>query len=133
MQIHPRRTMLFLLSLVATFVLIRAYLHVSPDTDLNVGPYNIHHLFTGLLFITFGGIPLVLVQNGGWLLDMAAVAFGVGLSLALDEWVYLVATDGSNASYLLPVSFWGGVVMVGVAGIYTVVLYRIGRRRNKPR
>jgi hypothetical protein len=48
----------------------------------------------------------------------------VGLSLALDEWVYLIATDGSNASYLLPVSFWGGVIVVGAATLYAAILSR---------
>ena len=42
--------------------------------------------------------------------------------MALDEWVYLIATDGSNAAYLLPVSFWGGVVVVGLALVYAVAL-----------
>jgi hypothetical protein len=46
----------------------------------------------------------------------------MGLAMALDEWVYLIATDGSNASYLLPVSFWGGVVVVGLALAYAVAL-----------
>jgi hypothetical protein len=37
----------------------------------------------------------------------------------MDEWVYLIATDGTNASYLLPVSFWGAVAMhtLVVAGV----------------
>ena len=121
---------MLLTSLIATFIVLRGYLYLSPDTDLNVGAYNIHHLFTGLLFITLGGIPLVLFQGEGRLLDMATLVFGMGLSLALDEWVYLIVTDGSNASYLLPFSFWGGVVMVGLAGVYIGVLYRIGRRRD---
>jgi hypothetical protein len=48
--------------------------------------------------------------------------FGSGLSLALDEVVYLIATDGSNASYLLPVSFWGGVIVVGLGPAWLVVV-----------
>ena len=47
--------------------------------------------------------------------------FGAGLALSLDEVVYLIATDGSNASYLLPVSFWGGVVVVGLGVAWVVV------------
>ncbi len=31
-------------------------------------------------------------------LDVASVMFGAGLSMALDEWVYLIATDGSDKS-----------------------------------
>jgi hypothetical protein len=52
------------------------------------------------------------------------------LALALDEWVYLIATDGSNASYLLPVSLKGGIVMVGLAAVYIAVLYLASRGRS---
>ena len=58
------------------------------------------------------------------------MAFGAGLSLALDEWVYLIATDGTNASYLLPVSLWGGVVMIALAVAYIGVLYMAARARR---
>ena len=52
------------------------------------------------------------------------------MSLALDEWVYLIATDGSNASYLLPVSFWGGLVMIVLACVYVGLLLVVHRRRR---
>lgn len=124
---HTRRTLLVLAALLIPFVGLRLYLHRWPDTDLRVGPYEIHHLYTGVLLMTLGGLPLALFRGAGRLLDVAAVVFGVGLSLALDEWVYLIATDGTNASYLLPVSFWGGVVLIGLAGGYVVVLALCGR------
>jgi hypothetical protein len=123
-----RRAKLLSISLVATFVVIRLYLSFSPDSDFNVGPYNIHHLFTGLLLITFCGVAVILFKGSTRLLDAATIGFGVGLSLALDEWVYLIATDGSNASYLLPVSFWGGAVMIALCCLYVAVLYLSTRR-----
>lgn len=123
MQLNRRRTFLLLVSLVLTFLVTRSILHLAPNTDLNVGPYNIHHLFTGLLLVTLGGIPLVIYQGSSRRLDLATVAFGVGLSLALDQWVYLITTDGTNASYLLPISFWGGVAMVGLACVLIMALY----------
>jgi hypothetical protein len=117
-----RRGWILLLSLAVTFVAMRASMALRPDADFNVAGYNVHHLFTGLIILTICGIPLVLgvrhVKLGDWL----TAGFGIGLSLALDEWVYLIATDGSNASYLLPVSFWGGVVIVGAAVVYTALL-----------
>jgi hypothetical protein len=111
-------------SMVVTVALLRLYLYFSPDTDLNVGRYNIHHLFTGLLLITAGGVPLAIFHGSTRRLGLALIIFGIGLGMALDEWVYLIATDGSNASYLLPISFWGGVIVVGLACIYTVVLMK---------
>ena len=123
-----RRAILLFVSLVATFVLLRLYLYFSPDADFNVGPYNIHHLFTGLLLITFCGIAVILFNGRTRVLDAATVGFGVGLSLALDEWVYLITTDGSNASYWLPISFWGGLVMIAAACLYVAILYLATRR-----
>ena len=84
-----------------------------------------------LLLITIGGLPLTLFQGTSRWLDAAAVVFGVGLSLALDEWVYLIATDGSNESYLLPVSFWGGLVLIAVAWGYVGMLLLVHRVRSR--
>jgi hypothetical protein len=120
-----------LCSMGLTFALLRAYLHFSPNTDLNIGHYNIHHLFTGLLLIVAGGIPLAIMDASTWGLDLARWIFGAGLGMALDEWVYLIATDGSNASYLLPVSFWGGVVVIGLALAYTATLMFFGKRADR--
>ena len=125
-----RRARIVLAALVVTFVVARAMLTMSPNSDFDVAGYNIHHLFTGLLLITAGGLPLALFAGRSRILDIAAVAFGAGLALALDEWVYLIATDGSNASYLLPVSLKGGVLMVGLAALYVVVLYLASRGRT---
>ena len=122
-----RRARIIAASIVATFVIIRLMLHASPDSDFDVAGYNIHHLFTGLLMLTAGGLPLILFSERSRLLDIAAVIFGAGLSLALDEWVYLIATDGTNASYLLPVSLWGGVIMIGLAVAYIAAMYLLNR------
>jgi len=113
-----------LASIVFTFAVLRLFLHIWPDTDLNVGRYNIHHLFTGLLLITAGGVPLAVYRGTTARLDWAIVTFGAGLAMALDQWVFLIATDGSNASYLLPVSFWGGVIVTGAAVVYAWLLVR---------
>ena len=128
--IDKRRIGLVLGALVVPFVLLRLWLYVEPNADFNVAGYNIHHLYTGLLLITLGGLPLALFQGTSRWLDLSAVVFGVGLSLALDEWVYLIVTDGSNASYLLPVSFWGGLGMIALACGYVGVLVMVQRRGN---
>ena len=107
------RARLVLVSLLLTFVVVRLALWRSPDSDFDVAGYNVHHLFTGVLMMVAGGLPLVLRAGRSRGLDIACVVFGAGLALALDEVVYLIATDGSNASYLLPVSFWGAVIVVG--------------------
>jgi len=127
-NVNKKRTKIILASLFLTFVILRIYLHLFPGTNFDVGDYNIHHLFTGLLLISLGGLPLAIFNGSSRYLDLAAITFGVGLSMALDEWVYLIATDGSDASYLLPVSYLGGVIMVGFAIIYIVIMLMIARQ-----
>ena len=117
-----RRAGLILASLLLTFAVIRLAMWRSPDSDFEIAGYNIHHLFTGVLLSAAAAIPLILRPGRSRGLDLACIAFGAGLSLALDEVVYLIATDGSNASYLLPVSFWGGVVVVGLGALWIVLV-----------
>lgn len=125
-----RNGILLVLSMLVTVIVLRVSLHLSPDSDFNVGRYNIHHLFTGLLLIASGGIPLAIFRGSTRRLDAALLVFGAGLGTALDEWVYLIATDGTNASYLLPVSFWGSVVVVGLTCLYALLL-TLARRQRK--
>jgi len=115
------RARLILASLLLTFVAVRLAMWRTPDSDFDIAGYNIHHLFTGVLLATVAAIPLVLRSGRSRGLDLACIVFGAGLSLALDEVVYLIATDGSNASYLLPVSFWGGVVVVGLGALWILL------------
>jgi hypothetical protein len=116
-----RRAKLVLGSLLLTFTVVRLALWISPDSDFDIAGYNVHHLFTGLLLAAASGIPLALRPGRSRGLDTACVVFGAGLALSLDEVVYLIATDGSNASYLLPVSFWGGVIVVGLGVAWVLV------------
>ena len=129
---NRRRAAIILVSLVATFIVVRASLSMSPDSDFNVMGYNVHHLFTGLVLITVGGIPLALFPGNSRILDAMAALFGAGLSLALDEWVYLIVTDGTNASYLLPVSLKGGTIMVVLAAAYVAILYILSKDKQPP-
>jgi len=129
-SVDRRRARLLIVSVFVTFLALRGYLHAFPNQDMTVGGYNIHHLFTGLVFIMLGGIPLIVLHGAGRVLDVATVVFGAGLTMALDEWVYLIVTDGSNASYLLPVSLWGGIGFVGAALIYTALLSRAAPDRS---
>jgi hypothetical protein len=130
-RLVTRNGLLLIGAMALTFIILRVWLHNAPNSDLNIGRYNIHHLFTGLLLVAVGGIPLAIFSGSSRRLDWARLIFGVGLGMALDEWVYLIATDGSNASYLLPVSFWGGVVVVGLACVYAATLTLLSRRTKQ--
>jgi hypothetical protein len=130
-NINQTRVVIILLSILITTVTLRVYLHLFPGTNLDIGSYNIHHLFTGLLLIAIGGLPLVFFAGNNKILNLASVVFGAGISMAFDEWVYLIATDGSDASYLLPVSLWGAVVMISLLFGYTLLLVSISLWRQQ--
>ena len=122
--------LLVIASLIVPTVAHRVSLSINPYTNFNPFGYNVPHLFTGILLIMAGGIPPAVAQLGPKLRLLAAMVFAVGLSLALDEWVYLIATDGSDDEYLLPVSWWGAVVMLAIATAYTLLWFVCARSQE---
>ena len=125
-----RRLAIFLVALLGTFLLTRVSLVLRPNADFNVAGYNIHHLFTGFLIACACAIPLALVPTRRRMTEVLIFGLGVGLSLGLDEVVYLIVTDGSNASYLTRPSWIGGIVFVVAAGIYAIVVSRSSVRKR---
>ena len=122
------RAVLIAASLIVTFILLRIYLYFLPSTNLDVGSFNIHHLFIGILLIIVAGLPLILFSGISRLLEFASIAFGSGLSFILDEWLYLIVTDGSDNAYFLPISFWGAILMIAMTVIYIIILSCYGSK-----
>jgi hypothetical protein len=126
---HPTTTLLLILvPLLLTEIGQRLYLHrVNPDADVYIAGYNVHHLYTGVLieipaaFVLAFGVAAPGVRAG------ALVALGAGSAMVLDQVVYLITTDGSNRSYLTPVSLWGAVVLEGLAVVLLVILWVLAR------
>ena len=118
----PRAGFLLAASMTVTFALLRIALTRSPNSDFDVLGHNIHHLFTGVLIVVASAIPIATGVRSPRVLGGLTALLGVGLGLVLDEWVYLIVTDGSNASYLLPESLIGGVILVTVASVYAISL-----------
>lgn len=114
-QERRETALLIFIALLGTFIPQRLYLHlVNPNADAFLFGYNVHHLFTGAVIEIPAATLLALRVGGIWTRRIAAVAFGSGSAMVLDEVVYLITTDGSNQAYLTPVSLWGAVVLVGV-------------------
>ena len=110
--------------MISVFVIVRVSLHLAPNSNFNVAGYNIHHLYTGILLLVVAAIPLALRVGEGKIQIALTLVFGAGIALILDEWVYLITTNGSDDSYLLPISLWGALIMVGLASVYVFVLGR---------
>ena len=120
----PRRLVILLVALLGTFFVVRAGMLLRPDADVFVAGFNIHHLYTGVLVVTICVIPLVVGTPKPRTADLLVGGLGVGLSLALDEVVYLIATDGGNQSYLTPVSWIGGATLILFASGYAIATAR---------
>jgi hypothetical protein len=113
-----------------TLAAVRTYLHLSPNSDFFVSGFNVHHLFTGLLLLVGCAIPLALNPRDTRRMRFVAAGFGAGVALTLDEWLYLIVTDGSNASYLLPISLAGSLALNALAAAY-LLIYGGGSRDSR--
>src|SRR5438128_1912905 len=98
-----RTLLLIILPLLATFIVQRLYLHlVNPNSDLFIAGHNVHHLFVGVLLAIPAAFILAFAPQGSWVRWIALVALGIGSAMVLDQIVFLITTDDSNASYLKP-------------------------------
>lgn len=121
------RLRIFLATLLVTFLGFRLVLHLRPNTDFVVAGYDVHHLYTGVLLMAIFGIPAVLADRPLSMLNV--LGFGVGTAMVLDQWIYLITTDGTNASYITPWSLWTGAVMVLLGVGYALI---VGRGLRRP-
>jgi hypothetical protein len=119
--------LLILLPMLATVFNLRLYLHLVHVRHIYPGGYLVHHLFVGVLIV----VPAALLLAFGTRHRvLVRVALGVGTGLILDEIVYLVATQASDADYVSRVSLLGSVVVVLLAVIFLLVLYALHREET---
>src|SRR5262249_48977354 len=126
----PRTTVLLILVPMLAMVLgLRLYLHgIDVETDLRVAGHEVHHLFTGSLIETAAAFALAFGPRRRPLRRAALAALGAGSGMVLDEVVYLVTTDGSNAAYLTPLSLGGACVLLTASVVWLLVLAARTRR-----
>ncbi len=94
--VEPGKLPLLLLTLafVATFALTRVIVRMiragkGPFSDNSVGGVHVHHVVPGLALMVLGGLVAFGAQTEGWR-AVAAVVFGVGLALVLDEFALVL-------------------------------------------
>ena len=116
---------IFIGSLILTLMIIRFFLFLSPSVNLNIGSYNIHHLYLGAFLIIVSLIFFILNIVNKFIIVLA----GVSSALVLDEIVYLIATDGSDKAYLTPISLGGTIILTAIVLIFTVFLYRYNKQK----
>lgn len=124
----PKQTLLLiLLPMLSTFVGQRLYLHLIRVQHIYPGGYLLHHLFTGTLIVVPAAFVLAFGTRSRLLTFIAPAAVGIGSAMILDEVVYLVATKATDQDYISPLSFWGGTILISLAIIFLLFLYRCHR------
>jgi len=121
--------LLIVVPLWATFLCLRLYLHLVRVQHIYPGGYLVHHLFTGALIEIPAAFILAFGTRNRLLAVLAPMALGVGSALVLDEVTYLLATRASDDDYVSPVSLGGAVVLISLATVVLLGLYRLHREK----
>ncbi|MBI2652819.1 hypothetical protein HYX00_05110 [Candidatus Woesearchaeota archaeon] len=122
-----QRLKIFIISLIFTMPALRIYLLLFPSSNLYIFGYNIHHLFIGAFLI----VIVLLLFIFDIINKLTIMLAGVSSALILDEIVYLIATDGSDISYLSSVSLFGAMILTAIILILAIVLYNQQKHKSK--
>jgi hypothetical protein len=83
-------TVAFVVTFVVTRVVVRAIrAGTGPFSDNTVGGVHVHHVVPGLVLMVIGGLVAFGTEARGWT-AAAAVVFGIGLALVLDEFALVL-------------------------------------------
>ena len=116
----------FTAALLLTFMITRLYLWIFPHANINLGPYNIHHLYVGAVLL----ILTVILMVAGISNRIVIILAGISSALILDQLVFLTATDGADLTYLGKTSLWGGAVAVLIVAVLAQGVYWYKRKNN---
>jgi len=121
---------LLVASMIGAAVSVRLLLLLAPGVGgTEVAGVHVHHLLTGILLIVLGGVPAVLMQSRPVFRSASVVVFGLGLGLALDEWLLFVVREANpDTPYMSTVSLLGAALGVVLASAYTLLVCVVARR-----
>lgn len=110
---------MFITALLLAFILVRLYLWLLPRANIYLIGYNIHHLYLGSVLLIFTVIALIAGIKNKAIIILA----GISSALILDQLVFLIATDGADATYLGRISLVGGIVAVLITTAIASAIY----------
>ena len=127
------RSTLLIVSIVAAAFLTRLFLFLNPgaggSTVLGV---HVHHLLVGIVLVCIGGVPAVLLRSDDFLTTVATSVFGLGIGLALDEWVlFVIRETAPDAPYMSASSLAGAIVLVALVCGYVFLVGRFLVKREQ--
>jgi hypothetical protein len=127
--ISPKQPLLLiLLPMWATFLGVRLVLHLGGVRHLYPGGHLVHHFFFGAMLILPVAFLLIFPPRSHWLGLATLIALGIASALLLDEFVYLLATQATDADYVSRPSLFGGLTLMCCA---TLLLFALRRPRPK--
>ena len=93
----------FLLTFIAARILVYCIMaRAIPDLFVHIGGTHVHHLNYGVFLLSVVGAYLLFIHPTGRGLNIAAVAYGLGLALTFDEfgmWLHLGGGYWQRASF----------------------------------
>jgi hypothetical protein len=105
---------LFFAGMIGTILFLRLYLLISPQTNIYLSRYNVHHLYTGAFLLIVLTILRTAGINASWLTLLSGIASG----LIVDQLVYLVTSKGGHEAYYGKISFLG---MLGITAFLLLI------------
>lgn len=113
-----------LTSIVVTFLMTRLNLHLRGVWHVYVKGHILRHLFTGTFLVIPTGFMLAFGLHHKWSMILTLMIFGIGSGLILDEIVYLMATNRTDADYTSRRSLHGGIwlTLIGVIALLSIYL-----------
>ena len=94
--------------MVGTLIFVRLYLLISPEANVYIYGYNVHHLYTGAFIL----VVLSLLSAGGVSGGILTLASGMASGLVIDQLVYLTTSKGGHKAYFESLSLFGMLALV---------------------
>jgi hypothetical protein len=118
---------LILLPMLATFACLRLFLHLVHVQHIYPGGYLVQ--FLGVLITVPAAFTLAFGTRTRMVALAAPAALGIA-ALMLDEVAYLVATNASGQDYVSSISLEGARVLIFLAVVLLLALYKSRRSRR---
>ena len=113
----------YFISILLTFLIVRLHLYFFPNTNLNILGYNVHHIFIGALILVIIAILALCDIKNVFIFFIG----GMGISLVLDELIFIILTNGSNQAYASPISLISSVIL----HVITLLILGFAYYKNK--
>ena len=120
----PKQSLVLILcAMWITFLTLRLSLHLGGVRHVYPGGHLVHHFFFGAILLLPAAFLLAFPPRARWLRFATLAILGVASALLLDEFVYILVTQATDADYISRLSFLGALVLISSASLLLLSLY----------